>query len=615
VSTSELPRINAPVRTLGESPFSRAMHHIGNGSPTWTAEAPSKLVKYFQAGDEQRAWRAWKKRLARRQSPWAGTALATFAVAELLQWGCSRELLDAAARTAISSLFDRDGTPAEERQRSLDLVLNDRGNALDEQTALLHLACAFALPALSAKISQFQWWDLLGRLIGTARDAAILQLPSAPLAHQWLAGELSVALAVLFPELSTCAELMSEGRQALSAGLAELLDGEGTPHARYLIVQQPLLACWTRVRLLTAASDEPCWDSDAEAQYPYAVREMLRLADCGGNSLFVDNSIRKVPKIADLFAAAVILSDDKENRAALHSLRWNGLKRAKTILKKRLPSAANHSEWAQVAVLRPAWKRSSPQLGIAYSDRVFRGEFAIAGERLFTGDWPLGVVVNGRDSAPVEDWDAICWVSDDDVDYLELEIGLDEGRKLQRQVCLAKKDRFLFVADAVLGVRERPLRHLLRVPLGPNVEIVSADESREIRLRASEAKALVFPLSLPEWRVDRRFGELVADPRYLELRQETISANLYAPLWIDLDPKRGRRPFTWRQLTVAEERQIVPRDDAVGYRIQFGNKQWLIYRSLTPPRNRTFLGHNLASEFLIARFGREGSVKALIEVE
>jgi hypothetical protein len=115
--------------------------------------------------------------------------------------------------------------------------------------------------------------------------------------------------------------------------------------------------------------------------------------------------------------------------------------------------------------------------------------------------------------------------------------------------------------------------------------------------------------------VDRRFGELVAGKGHIELQQETISANLYAPLWIDLDPKRGRKPFTWRQLTVAEERRIVPRDVAVGYRVQFGKKQWLIYRSLTPPRNRTVLGHNLATDFLIARFGRDGSVKSLIEVE
>jgi hypothetical protein len=591
------------------------MQHLGNGSPVWTAEAPAKVVEYFLVGDEQRAWRAWKKRLLRRKSPWAGTPLARFAAAELLQWGCADAQLDEPTRTAINALFDNDRMPTEDWQRAVGAVFTDGDNSVDEPAALLQLACAYSLAALSAAIPQHRWWELLGRLISTARDAAVLELASTPLVHQWLAGELAVALAVLFPELSTCTELLSGGRKALSAGLDELLDGEGMPQARYLSIQQPLLACWTRVRAMAAYSAESCWDDDAKAQYPCAVREMLRLADHCGNSLFVDTSDGHVQRVAELLGAAVKLSDDKGNRAAFGSLHRKGSKRAKGIPEKRLPSAANHSEWAQVAILRPAWKPTSPQLGIAYGNRSFRGELAIGRERLLTSDWPFRVVVNGRDSMPVDDWEANCWVSDDDVDYLELEIGLEDGLELQRQVCLAKKDRFLFVADAVLSGGARSLRHLLRVPLGPQVDANSADESREVRLRASAARALVFPLSLPEWRVDRRFGELAAGPGHIELEQEAISANLYAPLWIDLDPKRGRKPFTWRQLTVAEERRIVPRDVAVGYRVQFGKKQWLIYRSLTPPRNRTVLGHNLATDFLIARFGRDGGVKALVEVE
>jgi hypothetical protein len=166
-----------------------------------------------------------------------------------------------------------------------------------------------------------------------------------------------------------------------------------------------------------------------------------------------------------------------------------------------------------------------------------------------------------------------------------------------------------------LGACPRALRYSLHIPLGGEVDAVLADESREIRLRARDTQALVFPLSLAEWRADRRFGELSLDAHGLELQHATVGASLYAPLWIDLDPERGHKPFTWRQLTVADERRIVPRDAAAGYRVQFGKKQWLIYRSLTQPRNRSVLGHNLATDFLIARFGRDGSVKTLIEVE
>jgi hypothetical protein len=67
-------------------------------------------------------------------------------------------------------------------------------------------------------------------------------------------------------------------------------------------------------------------------------------------------------------------------------------------------------------------------------------------------------------------------------------------------------------------------------------------------------------------------------------------------------------------VTVAENLAAVPGDCAVGYRVQIGARQWLVYRSLGPKGNRTLLGHNLVSEMLVARFTR-GEVEALLEIE
>jgi hypothetical protein len=54
---------------------------------------------------------------------------------------------------------------------------------------------------------------------------------------------------------------------------------------------------------------------------------------------------------------------------------------------------------------------------------------------------------------------------------------------------------------------------------------------------------------------------------------------------------------------------------AVGYRLQIGNEQWLIYRSLTTPDIRTVLGKNLMHEFLVGRFTDDGQVETLLEIE
>ena len=49
--------------------------------------------------------------------------------------------------------------------------------------------------------------------------------------------------------------------------------------------------------------------------------------------------------------------------------------------------------------------------------------------------------------------------------------------------------------------------------------------------------------------------------------------------------------------------------------MQAGLEQWIVYRSLDVRRNRTVLGCNIASEFMIGRIGRTGVVKSAIEID
>ena len=121
----------------------------------------------------------------------------------------------------------------------------------------------------------------------------------------------------------------------------------------------------------------------------------------------------------------------------------------------------------------------------------------------------------------------------------------------------------------------------------------------------------MMPLALNEWRQDRSHGEFGGSG----LRQRLVGTGLYAPLFIDLDPKRLRKPRTWRQLTVGEQLHLVRRDEAAGFRVQIGKQQWVIYRSLNGTANRTFLGQNVINEFLVARFLNDGEIETLIEIE
>ena len=80
-------------------------------------------------------------------------------------------------------------------------------------------------------------------------------------------------------------------------------------------------------------------------------------------------------------------------------------------------------------------------------------------------------------------------------------------------------------------------------------------------------------------------------------------------VWID------REALAARQLTVADTRQNLPRHQAAGFRVQAGLEQWLLYRALDEPRNRTVLGCNLSCEFLLGRIRPDGSVGRTLEIQ
>lgn len=182
---------------------------------------------------------------------------------------------------------------------------------------------------------------------------------------------------------------------------------------------------------------------------------------------------------------------------------------------------------------------------------------------------------------------------------------------------LARKDAFLLVADALLGPdSSTEIHYSASLPMAAGISLAQASEGREAWLVAGPKKhATVLPLALPEWRAEFCHANLAGEGGRLSLEQAALGRGLFAPLWIDLDPKRSRRPLTWRQLTVAENLQVVPRDVAVGYRVQVGREQWLIYRSLGRWGNRSVLGQNYATEFVCCRFLPSGKTQDILAIE
>jgi hypothetical protein len=242
-------------------------------------------------------------------------------------------------------------------------------------------------------------------------------------------------------------------------------------------------------------------------------------------------------------------------------------------------------------------------------------EFACGRDVLWSGPWTLEVHCGGVLAVPTGRWEEVCWVSDDEANYLELEMRFSGGLRVQRQMLLARRDRFLMLADVILGRGAGPTTYRGCLPLAEGVDWRGGSETREGVIAGPSRCLRGLPLALPEWQATPAGGQSRRTPQGLELWQSTEAARLLAPWFLDFDQRRSGRPLTWRQLTVAENRASVPRHQAAGFRVMIGAQQWLIYRARGGRGNRTLLGHNLSSEMLVGRFNRRGEVKPLVEVE
>ncbi len=112
-----------------------------------------------------------------------------------------------------------------------------------------------------------------------------------------------------------------------------------------------------------------------------------------------------------------------------------------------------YDESARVAVLRRSRRRPHDQLLVEFAEGDMLTERTAAGRTLWCSLWHWQATVDGQPLSPAGPWRELCWHTDADVDYLEIELPLSGGWKLQRQMVLGRRDRFVLLADAVLGPR------------------------------------------------------------------------------------------------------------------------------------------------------------------
>jgi hypothetical protein len=476
------------------------------------------------------------------------------------------------------------------------------------------------------------WWNLLGELQSIQRSAQEQLPPEAP-ERLLAAGEIGAILAWQLNELPSCEALREPALEAIT----DWYDAEGDAvsaavHEGGRKVRATLASALRSRRLANrmkrrinikrsgAAVDLATWaaamtradGSVALGKFGAATED----TDAGG---LLDSAARDVggPALKTAFDATMGRTKCKGKLA------WQ----------VQLPEPGWFDDDAGLAVMLPEWDVSRGRLALRFKDNDLQTALEIRSgkQRLITGIWDARVWKNDQRLQPINDWQDVCWYSDDDVHYLEIEQQFDGGLKIQRQVLMLRDDRCLMLADAVLADDDCGLRYEAELPLANSVHVEQEHDTRELTLVDGKRRAVVLPLALGEWKVGPTAGALrvVDNPADtaqadsdvaesgLNLVMEMRGARaLYAPLWIDLERKRIRRPRTWRQLTVGERLRLVPRNQAGAFRIHAGDDQWVVYRSLNGQQNRTFLGKNLISDFFCGRFDAEdGSIEELVSVD
>lgn len=497
------------------------------------------------------------------------------------------------------------------------LAASKRANA-DVQLAVGALAAAHLLGAVGGALSADLGWKLVDFLTELARHAQRWNPEAnneALIAQQLLAGELPLTLSYLLDEMKPLHALRSAAREALSEGLVELNNGEGLPRGDRLASLRPLLACWTRCLAVAHGDKQRPFNAKAMRQYHGLVRQALRWTAPSGAELLRPESNSWQP---EFLQAALLLSDKKKDVAAARQLLGKKFlgKSLDADGKGKTPEAPYHCDWSRLALMRGGWSADDSVIAVGYSNAQIELEAWAEGRRLLGGVWTTESRVDGVPVEATDEWEETCWFSDHDVDYLELTQILKGGVRIDRQIMLARREKFLYLCDHFYGGREATLEHSWQLPLGPAILFCGEGETRDALLVDGKPLARVMPLALPEWRIDPRVGELSGDGNTLKLSEKVVGRSVACPIFIDLDPQRSTEASTWRQLTVAEGLEIKTTDVAVSYRVQSGADQWVFYRSQGRRGNRTFMGQNTSSECYIARFtAPSGEVEELMEIE
>ncbi|MDA0834629.1 MAG: hypothetical protein O2955_04505 [Planctomycetota bacterium] len=462
-----------------------------------------------------------------------------------------------------------------------------------------------------------------------------------------ISGEIPWRSGLLFSQVRGVRAYRVTGQQALDQILERQIDVSGMPPAEWLPHLADDMATFFRVWSLAQLTNKPCFSPAAQERCGTLLLRSLALCEAQGTHPFHEagrhalidlyrQMARSLPPRhwpdvwKEVFALAKHLGLDVESRGRQvgKNGRSNLTPRYVASVLKRTSKAEALSavfEDGNWVAMRADWKPKSPMLSVVYQQPWPMLSLHAQKQTWLEGAWEWDLTVDGKTFTSPDDWSCVCWTSDKDGDYIELQKSLTDDIHFERQIMLSRDDNWLLLADSVSGLSgygDNPtprIEYAMRLHLADGVQISPSLTTRDLTLESGKKTrgVTVYPLALPQERGEYSVGEFIVENRKLILKQTNSGDGLYAPLIFDLNPQSATSiRKVWRSLTVSENMKAVKSDVAAGHRLQLGKRQWLIYHSLkNNGLPRAVLGHHTQYETVIGRFGETGTVKPLVRIE
>ena len=444
----------------------------------------------------------------------------------------------------------------------------------------------------------------------------------------WLkAGLLPLVCGLLFDDVKGAPRLSRAGRASLNDQLLQVTDGAGVPVCEVLDALPEFLALWSDGLLMSQVFGERLWKKSASRRFEKmlsrlaaAVRASETLTGCENGEASLSALKRAVelsgsPSLGCMAAlgAASTSSSSATQATTKKSKRSAGKKKA---AKAAIPSW--QSDDTETACLRTSWAVDASLATVRSTDEPVQLEMAVDGVPLLSGAWGLQLAEDGDLLEIQPGWQCICWNSDSDGDYFELQLEFEGGPMINRYLYLSRTDRFAIIADVVSGVKPGRVDLATMLPLAEGVTLEAGQGGREQLLKAADKNVRVYPLGLPQDPGFGTAGKIGLDDdeaACVMFSQATESGTMFAPIVLDWASERQSLPAEWRKLTVTRAGEIDPSGGAA-FRLQVGKLHLVLYRSLAgQERYRTFLGYQAESETVIGKFTKSGVIQELLIVE